>query len=63
MIYKHIVVLKSQMLHAKFHGFIEIGPPAPEKKIFEASGICHIWEWWPSWSYDLGYLLFIKGSL
>ena len=32
MIYKHIVVLESLMLHAKFP---EIGSPAPERKTFE----------------------------
>ena len=35
------------MLHAKF---MEIGPPVPEKMIFE--GFYHIWAWRPSWSCD-----------
>ena len=32
----------------------EIGPPVPEKNIFE--GFYHIWTWQPSWSCDLDYL-------
>ena len=34
--------------------FFEIGPPVPEKKIFE--GFYHIWAWRPSSSCDLDYL-------
>ena len=29
--------------------FVKIGPPVPEKKIFEV--FFHIWVWRPSWSY------------
>ena len=34
--------------------FVKIGPPVPEKKIFE--GFYHIWAWRPSWSCDLDQL-------
>ena len=51
MIYIHIVVLESSILHAKF---VEIGPPVLEKKIFE--GFYHIWALQPSWSCNLDYL-------
>ena len=34
--------------------FVEIGPPVPEKKIFE--GFLPYRAWRPSWSRDLDYL-------
>ena len=39
------------MLHAKY---VEIGPPVPEKNIFE--GFLPVWAWPPSWSCELNLL-------
>ena len=43
--------------------FMEIGPPVPEKKIFEGL-LPYIWAWGPSWSCDQHHVIrFLKAFM